>query len=435
MGETFDENLVRSWARAFAAFAKARNDGAIVIGRDTRSSGEWALKLAAEEIQKLGTDVVSVGVAPTPTIELAITHHKAAGGMIITASHNPIEWNGLKFLGSDGVFLDESEVNELQSLVGKDVNPAENPGEFAEDQEAILRHIENVLTNLPIDIEKIKQRKFKVVVDPVNGTGALAIPPLLEKLGCEVVMINGIADGNFGHAPEPRPENLIGLSEKVREIKADIGLAIDPDADRLALVDNKGTAISEEYTLALAVFSILKNNPRNKVAVNLSTSRMIDDIAKQFESEVVRTPVGERHVVEGMRKNQAIIGGEGNGGVIFSKSHEGRDSLVGAPLILNLLASANKTILEIISSLPRYAMTKEKFPRTGDFNKEEILARLKNAFPNAEVSNIDGVRLDFPGGWLHVRPSNTEPIVRIITEAKNENVLQKMVEKARKALG
>jgi phosphomannomutase len=447
VNDSFSEELIRVWSRAFGFFCLANikispTDYSIVIGRDTRQSGTWAEKIIAEELLKFNIQPIFLGIVPTPTVELAVTHHHANGGIIITASHNPIEWNGLKFLGSDGVFLNANEIEILKQLLlnKKPELSSKQQVSTLQDTEAIARHIEKILSTLPINVEIIRAKKFKVVLDPVNGAGALAVPLLLEKLGCEIITVHGEPTGIFGHNPEPRPENLTDLSNKVKEIGAVIGFAVDPDADRLALIDETGVAISEEYTLAIAVLSAMRNFSnsntilKNNIVVNLSTSRMIDDVAKLFNAKVIRSAVGEINVVKSMRENKAYIGGEGNGGVIFPSCHEGRDSLVGIAMILDLLANKKEKLSEIVDSLPKYNMTKDKFPRPENFDVEKLKLIMEKDFPDTVFSTIDGLRMDTDNGWTHIRPSNTEPIIRIITEAKTENDYQSLFSTAKKAL-
>lgn len=443
VNDSFSEELVRNWTRAFGMFClKDSGRAGVVIGRDTRQSGAWAENIIATELRNIGILPIMVGIVPTPTVELAVTHHQAKGGIIITASHNPIEWNGLKFLGSDGVFLDAAEIDELKSIIqnGKTTTPETAITETINDTEAITRHIEKVLLTLPIDVENIRAKKFKVVLDPVNGAGAIAVPALLEKLGCETVTVHGEPSGIFGHTPEPRPENLSDLSDKVKETKAVIGFAVDPDADRLALIDENGIAVSEEYTLALAALAAMPkfSNSNNKftktITINLSTSRMIDDVAKIHGFSVSRSAVGEVNVVKEMRKNRSYIGGEGNGGIIFPACHEGRDSLVGIALILNLLAEKKPTVSEITATLPKYFMVKEKYPIPPNFNYQALKKEMLAAFNGAALSDIDGIRVDTSEGWTQIRASNTEPIVRIITEAASEENFSKLSNTAKKVL-
>ena len=505
VGESFTEDLVRRWARAFARFVIAseapeperssvqggakqsrgksdeiassllapRNDRKIVVGRDTRPSGAWALDVAARTVAECGVQPITVGTVPTPTVQLAVTHHRAAGGLIITASHNPTEWNGLKFLGPDGVFLSAGEMESLHRSVfaspasggAKQSHddqgvasspPAPRKDTRVSDGQAINRHIANVL-GLPLGVEAIRHRKFRVVLDPVNGAGALAVPPLLERLGCQVTVINGEPDGKFAHPPEPTPANLTELGDRVRADGADLGIAVDPDADRLVLVSEEGRVLSEEYTITLATLAVLsapvvlsgvKNrthrdpssttqDDKQVVAVNLSTTRMVDDVARQLDATVIRTPVGERHVVEGMRRHGALIGGEGNGGVIFPESHEGRDALVGIALILDLLAKRGESLATVVSALPRYVMVKEKLALS-DRNQlpklTEELRKLADSVPGSSISTLDGVRVDTPDGWVHLRLSNTEPMIRLIAEATDEPAVHRLLGTTRTAV-
>lgn len=439
VGESFTDDLIRTWAAALATRVGAGTK--IVLGRDTRPSGERAITIAAQTLLEQGIQPIVVGITPTPTIQLAVMHHRAAGAMIITASHNPQEWNGLKFLGSDGVFLTAEEMKTLGGLAEHTKEKtADNVQQVAvtTDDHAIQRHIDNVLA-LPIRAAQIRARKFRVVVDPVNGAGAAAVPQLLRQLGCDVMTINGEPDGQFAHTPEPTPENLTELGKRVAAERADLGVAVDPDADRLVLVDETGTVISEEYTVTLAVMSAL-TMPHAQwpmapvVVVNLSTTRMVDDVVKQFGATVVRTPVGERNVVEGMRQHHAIIGGEGSGGVIFPQSHEGRDSLVGCALVLDLLARKGTSLRTLVEMLPQYVMRKEKLPRGKEFDTERFAAQLKHALPDAQIDTRDGIRVDTTDGWVHLRPSNTEPIIRLITEAHTSDALSRLSDVVRNAL-
>lgn len=431
VGESFTPEVVEQWVEGFAALIAQRTPhGCMVLGRDTRLSGEWALRRAADTLIRAGRQPILLDVVPTPTVQLAVRHHRADGGVVMTGSHNPAEWNALKFLGADGVFLSAEDLRIVQTLAEgrKTGSGGQQPTlKTQADTMAIARHIENVLS-LPIDVERIRARTFRVVVDPVNGAGALAVPRLLEALGCTVTVINGEPTGEFAHPPEPTPTNLQGLGAAVHEQGANLGVAVDPDADRLVLVDERGVVLSEEYTVTLAAWSVLESSEsvRSPIVVNLSTTRMVDDIARRFGTSVVRTPVGERHVVEGMRQHSALIGGEGSGGVIFAQSHEGRDSLVGIALLLDLLARRGTTLGALAAELPRYVMTKEKLPRTLAFDAVALSATLRQGFLDAQISTTDGVRLDTPDGWVHLRPSNTEPVIRLIAEARTEATLERL---------
>lgn len=460
---TFTDDLVRRWTAAFARWCAARGaGGTVVLARDTRPSGLWAATTAADVLVACGVRPIVIGVTPTPTAQLAVTHHRATGGLVITGSHNPAEWNALKFLGPDGVFLNSGDIEKLRQIViaspslplgvsgVKELPRAATDGlpgptgprndAWEKDDDAIARHIGNVLS-LPIDIGRIRARKFRVVVDPINGAGTLAVPQLLERLGCTVTVINGEANGAFTHPPEPTPAHLGQLGEAVQTARADLGIAVDPDADRLVLADETGAVLSEEYTVTLAILSVFSTHGGSAiggalppcVVVNLSTTRMVDDVAARFGARVVRTPVGERHVVEGMRAHAALIGGEGNGGVIYPASHEGRDSLVGSAVILHLLARGT-TLSKLVAELPVYAMRKEKLPRTETWDAAHAAEALAHALPDGILSTLDGVRVDTAEGWIHLRPSNTEPIVRLISEAHTAAALERLFLKTRAAL-
>ncbi|TSC71864.1 MAG: phosphomannomutase [Parcubacteria group bacterium Gr01-1014_38] len=432
--DSFTPEMVERWVEGFAASIARRVPRArVVLGRDTRPSGAWALQGAVDALTRAGMQPIVVGVVPTPTVQLAVTHHRTDGGVVITGSHNPGEWNALKFLGPEGIFLSAEEMATLHNTVilsdakrneGSRRDSSDPP---QNDRDAITRHTENILA-LPIDAERIRARKFRIVLDPVNGTGALAVPQLLEAFGCSVNVINGEPTGQFAHVPEPTPANLQELGTAVREQHADLGVAVDPDADRLVLVDEHGEVLSEEYTVTLAALSVLESqrSARSPIVVNLSTTRMVDDVARQFGTSVIRTPVGERHVVEGMRAHGALIGGEGNGGVIFPKSHEGRDSLVGVALVLDLLSRRNASLTQLVQTLPQYVMTKEKLPRDDEFNPARIVAAVPQAFPNAQITTLDGIRVDTADGWVHLRSSNTEPILRLITEGTSQQTVARL---------
>lgn len=441
--ESFTRDLVRSWVSAYATLLKEKKKTAtFVIGRDTRPSGAWALDVAARTLRAHGVAPITLGTVPTPTVGLAVRHHHADGGLIITGSHNPGEWNALKFLGSDGVFLSADEMNELarrtETPAEKTTADNDNRAEPQQDDAAIARHVERVLTTLPLDAAAIRARGFRIVADPVNGTGALAIPPLLDSLGCHGELINGDPSGTFAHPPEPTPEHLANLGSTVRDRGADLGIATDPDADRLVLVDETGTVLSEEYTVTLAALSLLSSLPETQrqtpIVVNLSTTRMVDDVARQLGTSTVRTAVGERHVVDGMRAHHAVVGGEGNGGVIVPASHEGRDALVGIALALHLLARGGTSLSRFAGTLPRYVRRKEKFPRPKVDDSSGLLDELRAAFPDAMFNTLDGIRVDTADGWVHVRQSNTEPVVRVIGEAATPRRLEMLLEQARKVM-
>jgi phosphomannomutase len=385
-------------------------------------------------LQSVGCDVILVGMAPTPTIQLAVEHHHAAGGLAITASHNPIEWNALKFIGPSGLFLDGTEAAEMRAIVNGEIPRAkwDELGVIETDAEAGQRHIDLVLSLPFIDVEGIRKRQFRVALDCVRGAGGSFMPKLLNRLGCIVSAINLETDGRFPRAPEPVAENLGDLEKLVTESNAEVGFAVDPDVDRLALVSNEGRAIGEDYTLALAAKVVLRHREGN-IVTNLSTSRIVDDVAREQNRRVIRAPVGEVNVATRMRSENAPVGGEGNGGVILSEVHLGRDAPLGAALILQLLLEENKSLSEIVASYPRYSIVKDKLDRPAA-PLDAVYASLKKVFADAEVDTQDGLRLTWADRWVHVRPSGTEPIVRVIAEAPTVKEATALIAKCREPL-
>ena len=433
VGKDLTPELVCQWAAAFGQLANEAERPLVVLGRDSRTSGPMLLSAARAGLQSVGCDVIECGLIPTPTAQLAVEHHEAGGGIVLTASHNPIEWNAMKFVGPDGLFLDAETAGHLRSL-------AEAPdrirrvgwdgiGERHGDPDAIRRHVEAVLALPMIDVEKIRRRRFTVALDAVRGVGGIVMPLLLEAMGCSVRGIHLEADGRFPRPPEPSPERLGDLSALVRDSRADIGFAMDPDGDRLALTDETGRAISEDYTLAFAVLSVLERTP-GPVVVNLSTSLVVDDAAKSAGVSVERCKVGEANVAGVMRERKAVIGGEGNGGVMLPDLHLGRDAPVAAALVLDLLARTGKRVSELVSERPEYVIVKAKAPRGGDLNG--TYEALTQHFADGETNRLDGLHLRWSDRWLHVRPSGTEPIVRMIAEGPNLAVAQHLVDEARR---
>jgi phosphomannomutase len=421
-----------AWARASAARGAGRS--AVVIGRDARTSGPMFTHAAIAGLMSVGCDVIDVGIAPTPTVQLAVEHHGAGAGLIITASHNPIEWNALKFVGPDGIFLDADAGAAVRALAEAGPPRAgwDGIGRVRSDNAAIPRHIDQVLALPMIDAAAIRERRFHVALDCVRGAGGTAIPPLLERLGCRVSAINLETDGRFPRSPEPLPENLGDLGRLVRESGADVGIAVDPDVDRLALVDETGAPIGEDYTLAFAVRAVLDARTRAgatrdtpTVVVNLSTSLVVEDAARDYGARFVRAPVGEANVARAMREENALVGGEGNGGVMLPALHIGRDAPLGVALILHWLRRSERTVSELVAAAPRYRIVKAKGPRGGAL--EPLYDKLKQRFPDAEADTRDGLRLSWRDRWLHVRPSGTEPIVRFIAEAPTEREAEALV--------
>lgn len=437
VGEALTPEIVAKFAAGFGAWAR-RKSGAgrtrIVVGRDSRVSGPMFQPVVISALQSVGCDVILVDMAPTPTIQLAVEHHHAAGGLAITASHNPIEWNALKFVGPSGLFLDVVEAAEMRAVVEGEIPRAkwDELGTVEIDTGAIERHIDLALSLPFIDVAKIRARKFRVALDCVRGAGGAFMPKLLDRLGCEVRAINLDTDGRFPRPPEPVAENLGELEKLVRESNAEVGFAVDPDVDRLALVSNEGRAIGEDYTLALASKVVLEHR-EGAIVTNLSTSRIVDDIAAEQGRRVIRAPVGEVNVATRMRLEGASVGGEGNGGVILTEAHLGRDAPVGAVLILQLLLDEGRPLSEIVASYPRYSIVKDKLDRP-KAPLDAVYASLKSAFADAEVDTQDGLRLTWKDRWVHVRPSGTEPIVRVIAEAPGVEEAQALIAQCRKPL-
>jgi phosphomannomutase len=386
----------------------------------------------------VGVDVIDLGVVPTPTVQLAVEHHGAAGGLILTASHNPIEWNALKFVGPDGIFLDSSAGTAVRTLAEQGPSRVgwSELGVVREDAEAIRRHLDAILALPVIDVAAIRKRRFTVALDCVRGAGAGALLPLLERLSCRVHGINLEMDGRFPRPPEPVPENLGELGALVRSTKADVGLAVDPDVDRLALVDEGGRAIGEDYTLAFAVRAVLDERLTGEtpptVVVNLSTSLVVEDAARAAGARFVRAPVGEANVARTIRDEHALIGGEGNGGVMLPALHIGRDAPLGVALILHLLAQTGVTLSRLVGESPRYTIVKAKAPRGPDLPL--LYGRLRQRFSDATADERDGLRLAWQDRWLHVRPSGTEPIVRLIAEAPTQADAEALVAASRELL-
>ena len=460
VGKDLTPEIVTQWAQAFGHWAleRGKREGgggkghAVVIGRDARTSGPSFAAAVTRGLTFVGCDVIDIGLVPTPTVQLAVEHHRARGGIAITASHNPIEWNALKFIGPDGIFLDGADGQRVAELVAQDGGRGKREGGgVVSDGGAIERHLDAVLKLPAVDVEGIRKRHCTVALDAVRGAGGPVMKALLERLGCEVAGINLETDGQFPRAPEPIPENLGGLSTLVKRSGAALGIAVDPDVDRLAIVDETGAPIGEDYTLAFAVRSVLGAQtvrrlegpdsltayPSNrlKVVCNLSTSLVVEDAAREFGADVVRTPVGEVHVARAILRLGAVIGGEGNGGVMYPALHAGRDAPVAAALLLTLLARQGKRVSELVAAAPRYTIVKAKVARgkrNAEHGMDGVYAALRRRFPEASVDTQDGLRLAWPDCWLHVRRSNTEPIIRLIGEAPSGAGAQELVDEGRR---
>lgn len=409
--------------RFTAAYGTWLKGGTVVLGRDSRMTGKICEDIIAATLASVGCDVIKAGIVPTPTVAMGVLKHKAAGGIIISASHNPAQWNALKLLNSKSEFLDADQGNEVFSLSESEqfeYQPYDKIGIIREDDDLLDHHIEKILDLPYIHADKIADRNFSVAVDAVNGAGSDAIPRLLEKLGVETVhKIHCTPNGLFPHNPEPLPEHLTEICELVKEKKADLGVATDPDADRLALVDNNGKLFGEEYTQATAFDFILNKKP-GPCATNLSSSRISDDVAREYDQTCYRSAVGEINVVKVMQQQDAVIGGEGNGGVICPDLHYGRDALVGIAMVLQLLTEKNISSSEYRATLPNYFMSKNKI-QLDELGKaaDEVLEMVEEHFSSLEPNTVDGVKIDFAEGWVHLRKSNTEPIIRIYSEGKS----------------
>ena len=395
----------------------------VVVGRDARISGEMVQNLVQYTLVSLGIDVVDIGLSTTPTVEVAVTMEQADGGIILTASHNPKQWNALKLLNSKGEFLNAQEGEEILRIAAANeftFAEVDALGHITHNDTYIQRHIDAVLSLLPLaTLEAIRKRKFKVAVDAVNSTGGIAIPLLLERLGAEVVPLYCEPNGQFPHNPEPLKEHLSDICAKVVEVKADLGVVVDPDVDRLALITEEGEMFGEEYTLVACADYYLSKKKGNVVS-NLSSSRALRDIAEKHGVEYAAAAVGEVNVVTKMKEVNAVIGGEGNGGVIFPELHYGRDALVGVVLFLSLLVEKGITVSALRRSYPAYFMSKNKIQLSSGLNPDKVLHAMQEKYAHEQITTIDGLKIDFPFSWVHLRKSNTEPIIRIYTEAKSQ---------------
>ena len=424
---------IKVYARAFHTHI---DQGLVFLGRDSRPSGEDLLNAFTEELIRLGRDVIICGIVPTPTVQFMVEKSEAAGGAIITASHNPIEWNGLKFVRSDGTFFNSKDCEDLFECVDRNdaLESASEPGLFFPDQNSILKHSIHTIELSCIDLNAIRNRKFKVVIDAVNGAGSEALPLLLSHLGCEVISIHCEGNGEFKRGTEPLPKNLGDLRKIVIKNEAHVGFAVDPDADRLAVVSEKGKALGEEYTLVLAAEGYIKNKQSKETFVtNLSTSMALEKMAELNNCTVERSAVGEINVVQKMIEVGSELGGEGNGGVILKEAHMGRDSLVGVAMVLNRMAQENIPLSQIHAALPQFYIVKDKI-NLDAIEKDAVLEQAKSVFTDAEVNMIDGVKFTWEDSWIHLRSSNTEPIMRIYAEGSSKRIAQGLVDKIKKTI-
>ncbi len=411
-----------------AAYADFVGRGKVVVGRDARSTGDMVNHLVTGTLLAKGVEVVDIGICPTPTVQYTVKNLRAQGGIAISASHNPNEWNALKLLNSTGQFMTPEENIELQNILQKNENKYvewHKVGQYSNFTKGLEKHVNDVLDLKYIDKEAIRKRKFRVLADCVNGAGAYVIPDLLRQFGCEVVEYDCDKTGIFPRLPEPLPENLVDTMNAVKENNVDLGIVVDPDVDRLVLITEKGEPFGEENTITQAVKFVMSKEKGNAV-INLSTTRAVEDVAKEFGGEVFRSPVGEANVVKKMKETGAIIGGEGSGGVIYPALHYGRDALVGIAITLQHLLEFGGTLSEMKNQLPQYFIAKRKID-LGNVDPDLVINKLIQRFQPAQINTEDGLRIDFDDHWVHFRKSNTEPIIRCITEAKTLEDAEKYI--------
>jgi phosphomannomutase len=422
-GENLTPPDVVKFTTAYVRLIAARTEGrkpVVVVGRDARISGEMVANLVEGTLLACGADVINAGLCTTPGTEMAVIVNRADGGIIITASHNPRQWNALKLLNSRGEFLSDAEGKQVLAMSEEEFDYPEIDaiGHVLSRAPFNDEHIRRVLALPLVDVEAVRRRRYKVVVDAVNSVGGVVIPKLLRELGCEVVELNCEPTGDFAHNPEPLPENLTGISEAVVREKADLGVVVDPDVDRLAFVSEDGTMFGEEYTLVAVADYILSKTPGDTVS-NLSSSRALRDVTERHGCRYYASAVGEVNVTTKMREVGAVIGGEGNGGVIYPELHYGRDALVGTALFLTWLTERGLTMTQLRATYPSYFASKNKIQLTPAIDVDKVLREVKGRYSNENVNDIDGVKIDFPEDWVHLRKSNTEPIIRVYTEAKS----------------
>ena len=421
-GDTLNPLDIVKFTSAYATFIRRSGksqSNTIVVGRDARISGEMVKNVVCGTLMGIGYDVINIGLATTPTTELAVRMTQAAGGIIITASHNPRQWNALKLLNHEGEFLTKAEGNEVLDIAeSEDFNYADvdHLGHYSEDASFDQRHIESVLALKLVDREAIKKAHFKVAVDGINSVGGVILPKLLNELGVEYTLLNGEPTGDFAHNPEPLEKNLGGIMQEMSKGGYDLGIVVDPDVDRLAFICEDGTMFGEEYTLVSVADYVLSHTPGNTVS-NLSSTRALRDVTEKHGGQYMASAVGEVNVTTKMKEVNAVIGGEGNGGVIYPESHYGRDALVGIALFLSSLAHKGCKVSELRKSYPNYFMAKNRIDLTPETDISAILDRIKEMYADEKVTDIDGVKIDFADKWVHLRASNTEPIIRVYSEA------------------
>lgn len=433
VGENLTPIDVVQFVSAFISFLKKDgNPLTIVVGRDARVSGEIINKLVCSTLQSLGVNVIDLGLSTTPTVEMAVVHHHADGGIILTASHNPMQWNALKLLNARGEFISAADGQKVLEIIEKQeyqFAEIDKLGKYSTYDKAIEDHIEAILKLDLVNVDAIKRAHFSVVLDCVNSTGGLALPLLLKKLGVlKVKVLNDDCSGVFAHNPEPLPQNLRGIADAMKKGSYSVGFVVDPDVDRLAILTENGDMFGEEYTLVSIADYILQHKKGNTVS-NLSSTRALRDVSRKHSVDYNASAVGEVNVVEKMKETDAVIGGEGNGGVIYPELHYGRDALVGIALFLTYMAETGMKCSEIRRLYPSYVISKNKIDLRADMDLKAILQHIAKKYAKHEVNTIDGVKIDFENGWVHLRPSNTEPIIRIYAEAENGKMADSMAEK------
>lgn len=443
IGGNVGENLTPidavKFASAYGTFLKnslQKDKLTVVIGRDARISGPMIHQLVMQTLVGLGINIIDLGLSTTPTVEVAVPLEKADGGIILTASHNPKQWNALKLLNNKGEFLSGAEgslILEIAESDSFDFADVDSLGTITEITDYMDRHINEVLNLKLVDVEAVKSKKFKVVVDGVNSSGGIVIPDLLKKMGVEVVELYCEPNGHFPHNPEPLKEHLTDICELVVKEKADFGIVVDPDVDRLAFISNNGEMFGEEYTLVAVADYVLSKTPGNTVS-NMSSSRALRDVTEKHNGIYEASAVGEVNVVELMKKNNAIIGGEGNGGIIYPEIHYGRDALVGVALFLTHLTKQDLDVAALRASYPAYYMSKNKIELTPEINVDAILEEMQKIYANEKISTVDGVKIDLADSWVHLRKSNTEPIIRIYTEAPTQTAADNLAQKILKEI-
>lgn len=424
-----------------AAYGKfLQNEGVakkVVLGRDARISGPMVASLVTQTLSALGFEIVDLGLSTTPTVEMAVVAENAGGGIIITASHNPKEWNALKFLNKKGEFISAADGEAILKMIAEKsvvFEPVQKLGKITRNKDYIQYHIDRIFELPLVDVEAIKEKKFKVVVDCINSTGSISIVPMLEQLGCEVFPLFDDLSGDFVHNPEPLPAHLSALSREVQEKNAHLGVSVDPDVDRLALVCEDGEMFGEEYSLVAIADYVLKHNPGNTVS-NLSSTRALDDVTLRYGATYHAAAVGEVNVVTKMKEVDAVIGGEGNGGIIYPALHYGRDSMVGLALFLSHLAHFGRSVSYLRSLYPNYWMAKNKINLTPDIDIDALLNNMQEKYQRENINRIDGLKIDFEDSWIHLRKSNTEPIIRIYTEASSQLAADNLAEKVKMDIG